>query len=30
MEGDIAVNGNHLLCGVDSTCTLHDGYKDEQ
>ena len=29
MEGDFAVNGNHLLCGVDSACTMHDGYKDK-
>jgi len=29
MEGDFTVNGNHLLCGVDSVCTMHDGYKDE-
>jgi hypothetical protein len=29
MEGDTAVNGNHLLCGVVSTCAMHDGYKDE-
>ena len=29
MEGDFAVNGKHLLCGVDSVCTIHDGYEDE-
>jgi len=29
MEGDFAVNGNHLLCGADSVCTMHDGYEDQ-
>lgn len=29
MEGDFSVNGNRLLCGVDSVCTMDDGYENE-